>query len=67
MLSSCSCIRMNLTHVRDRWKAKFEEAVSDVTMGKKALAERDAAIIALAARLTPIEVDLAILVADRGR
>jgi hypothetical protein len=34
---------------------------------KQALENRDSALIALDARLRPIEVDLAVLAADRGR
>lgn len=52
---------------RPRWKRKFEDTRADLLSAKRHIEDRDAAIVALAARLTPIEVDLAILAADRGR
>ena len=50
-----------------RWKKWHTEAAAELEHLRALLAERNTTITALEGRLGPIEIDLAIMSADRGR
>ncbi|GFH31642.1 uncharacterized protein HaLaN_30722, partial [Haematococcus lacustris] len=52
---------------KKRWKRMCLDMQGQLQFCHQQIEERDEALAVVAARLTPIEVDLAILVADRGR
>ncbi|KAG2435063.1 hypothetical protein HYH02_012060 [Chlamydomonas schloesseri] len=52
---------------KKKWKATSALAAQEVAALKAALDERDGCVAELTARLEPIELDVALLMADRGR
>ncbi|KAG2426002.1 hypothetical protein HXX76_013373 [Chlamydomonas incerta] len=52
---------------KKKWKAANALAEQEVAALQVALAERDGCVAELTARLEPLELDLALLMADRGR